>query len=220
MRSFRLGIEQGANGMETDIQKTRDGVLVLFHDDETDKILGVSGKISDYTYSELQSFTVKMYDGTDTNERIPTLREFLELVKGLGIALALEIKQDMIEKEVVDTVLEFGIEGSVTVTSFNFEHIKRVKQLAPEIRVGYLLGEPTDEAVSLLKSIGAEEICPAADRLKDSDVARLRANGLAIRAWGVFNMELAGKMIDLDIDGMTANFPDLCIEHLKKQGKM
>ncbi len=219
MKSFKLGIEQGANGIETDIQKTKDGVLVLFHDDETGKILGIDGKISDYTYSELQEHTVKMYDGSDTNEKIPTLKEFLEFVKQLNLTLALEIKQDGIEKDVIDMVLKFGIENNVTITSFEFEHIRRTKELLPSLRVGYLIGGITDEIVEKLKKIGAEEICPKAELLTAEDVKKMKQLGFDIRAWGVFNLEIAKHMIDMDIDGMTANFPDSCIEYLKKEGK-
>ncbi len=217
MRSFRLGVSQGANGIETDIQRTRDGVLVLFHDDDTDKILGVSGKISDYTYSELQEFTVRMYDGTETNEKIPKLEEFLEFVMGTDLTLALEIKQDGIEKEVVDAVKDHGLADKVTVTSFEFEHIRRVKELMPSLRVGHLIGEITEERIEALRGIGAEEICPKAELITEDDVKHLRALGFSIRAWGVFNIGSAKRMIDLEIDGMTANFPDLCIEYLKQK---
>ncbi len=219
MKSFRLGVEQGANGIETDIQRTKDGILVLFHDDNTDEILGVSGKISDYTYSELQNFTVKMYDGTETEERIPTLIEFFEFIKELDLTLALEIKQDGIEADVIDMVLEFGIENRVTVTSFEFDHVRRIKEIYPSLRVGHLIGKVTDDTIARLIKIGAEEICPKAELLTEFDIKKLRSQGFNIRAWGIFNMELAKKMIHSEIDGMTANFPDLCIEYLKEQGK-
>ena len=56
--SFRKGLEMGANGIETDVQKTKDGVVVLFHDDTLNRVTGKSGSIADYTYSELLEFDV------------------------------------------------------------------------------------------------------------------------------------------------------------------
>jgi len=53
MSAFYLGLRMGANGIETDIQRTGDGILVLFHDDTLDRVTGQSGKIADYTYEQL-----------------------------------------------------------------------------------------------------------------------------------------------------------------------
>ena len=59
MLSFYTGIYMGANGIETDVQVTKDGVLVLFHDDTLNRILGIDGSIKDYTYEELRTYNVK-----------------------------------------------------------------------------------------------------------------------------------------------------------------
>ena len=53
LSSFYLGLMQGANGIETDVQRTKDGVLVLFHDNTLDRVSNVSGNLSEYTYEEL-----------------------------------------------------------------------------------------------------------------------------------------------------------------------
>ena len=54
LSSFYLGLLQGANGIETDVQKTKDGVLVLFHDDTLDRVSNKQGKLCDYTWDELK----------------------------------------------------------------------------------------------------------------------------------------------------------------------
>jgi glycerophosphoryl diester phosphodiesterase len=53
LAAFYLGLEMGADGIETDIQRTSDGILVLFHDDNMMRICGLPKSISDYTYQEL-----------------------------------------------------------------------------------------------------------------------------------------------------------------------
>ena len=58
MSAFYLGLRRGANGIETDVQRTKDGVLVLFHDDTLKRVTGQEGSIQDYTYEELQGFDV------------------------------------------------------------------------------------------------------------------------------------------------------------------
>ena len=66
LSSFYLGLLQGANGIETDVQKTKDGVLVLFHDDTIDRVSDGEGKLSDYTFEELRN--VKMSIDIAKNE--------------------------------------------------------------------------------------------------------------------------------------------------------
>ena len=58
MSSFYLGLHMGANGIETDVRRTKDGTLVLFHDATLDRVCGVSGELTDYTYEELTKISV------------------------------------------------------------------------------------------------------------------------------------------------------------------
>ena len=77
LSSFYAGVDMGANGIENDVQRTKDGVLVIFHDDTIDRVTDGSGKVSDYTYEELLKFTVKneKYNRAD---KIMTFEEFLK----------------------------------------------------------------------------------------------------------------------------------------------
>ena len=74
MLSFYTGVQMGANGIETDVQRTKDGILVLFHDDLIKRVTGKEGSIADYTYEELRSFDVNTGALSD---KIPTFEEFL-----------------------------------------------------------------------------------------------------------------------------------------------
>ena len=68
LSSFYLGLMQGANGLETDVQKTRDGVLILFHDDTLDRVTDHTGKVSDYTWEELKKVKVSQIVGDDSQD--------------------------------------------------------------------------------------------------------------------------------------------------------
>lgn len=59
MMAFYMGMQMGANGIETDVRRTRDGLLVLFHDETLTRVTGAEGSIADYTYDELQKLLVK-----------------------------------------------------------------------------------------------------------------------------------------------------------------
>jgi glycerophosphoryl diester phosphodiesterase len=92
LSAFYLGIFQGANGIETDVKRTKDGVLVLFHDDILDKKTNASGNISDFTYRELLQFDVtgKQPDKSK-KDKIPTLEDFLKYFAFRHIAFAVEL---------------------------------------------------------------------------------------------------------------------------------
>ena len=107
MSSFYLGLLQGANGIETDVQKTKDGYLVLFHDSTVDRVTDSHGKISDYTLNELQK--LKVYGNCTTGffDRIVTLEDFLNTFSKYDIAFALELKGKGVEKETLELTIRF-----------------------------------------------------------------------------------------------------------------
>ncbi len=212
--SFYLGLLQGANGIETDVQKTKDGVLVLFHDDTLDRVSNMQGKLSDYTWDELKD--IKIYGSCTTGfyDRIVTLREFLERFSQYDINFAIELKGADVEKETLEMVKEFGIMKKTTFTSFCYEYIKKIKELDSSARVGWLTSSVDDEAIKCLLEIGGEEIAPKAELVTEELIKKWKKAGLGVRAWGVFNIALMKKMCALGVDGMTVNFPDRLQEYL------
>lgn len=214
LSSFYLGLLQGANGIETDVQKTKDGVLVLFHDDRVDRVSDGSGKLCDFTYAQLCQLKIYGNSTTGFYDRIVTLREFLEKFSRYDIKFAIELKGADVEAETLAMAKEFGIMEKTTFTSFHFEYIKKMKELDKSARVGWLT-EPTDEdPEKKLLEIGGEEIAPRADTITAELVEAWRKAGLGVRAWGVSGVLLMKKMCALKVDGMTVNFPDRLREFL------
>jgi len=217
LSSFYLGLLQGANGIETDVRRTRDGVLVLFHDAALERATDSSGEIESYTSEELRR--VKVYGKCESGfyDRIPTLREFLEKFHTYDISFAIELKGAGVEDETLLMVKEFGLMDRVTFTSFTFEHIERIKALDHTARVGWLRSEVTREMIEELLRIGGEEIAPKAVIVTPELMREWRALGLGVRAWGVSSEELMIKMCELGVDGMTVNFPDKLKQYLENK---
>lgn len=214
LSSFYLGLLQGANGIETDVQKTKDGVLVLFHDNTLDRVSNVSGRLCDYTMSQLKDIKIFGNCTTGFYDRIITLREFLEKFSSFDINFAIELKGADVEKETLEMVKEFGIMNKTTFTSFHFEYIKKIKELDPSARVGWLVSSIDDNVMEQLAEIHGEEIAPKAELLSDEVIRTFRNRGFGVRAWGVSNITLMKKMCMLGVDGMTVNFPDRLYEYL------
>lgn len=214
LSSFYLGLLQGANGIETDVQKTKDGVLVLFHDDTVDRVSDGSGKLSDYTWEELKNLKIYGNNTTGFYDRIMTLRAFFEVFSQYDIQFAIELKGLDVEEETLNMVKEFDILHKVTFTSFQFDYIKRIKQLDSTARVGWLTYSSNENVMHQLTEIGGEEIAPDAGTVTAELISQWKAAGFGVRAWGVTNVSLMKKMCLLGVDGMTVNFPDRLQQYL------
>jgi len=208
LSSFYLGLLQGANGIETDVQRTRDGVLVLFHDDTVDRVSDGVGRVCDYTLEELKKLKIYGNSTTGFYDRVVTFREFLEKFSPYDISFAIELKGAGVEEDSLRMIEEFGLLERTTFTSFYFDYIKKIKELNPKARVGWLIGEVGEDKMNALMEIGGEELAPKAEDITEELMTAWRANGLGVRAWGVLNIALMKKMCRLGVDGMTVNFPD------------
>jgi len=209
MAAFRLGLEMGANGIETDIQRTADGVLVLFHDKTLKRIVGLDRQVSDLTYNELQELDFGRHMGPRyENEAIVTLDAFLDSFTRLEVHLALEIKQAGIERAVLESIARHGCRSQVVVTSFIWESLADVRRLDPDISLGFLTGQIDSDVLARLATIGIHQICPRAATLTPELVGQARRQGFSVRAWGVADPSLMEKALDFGVDGMTVNFPD------------
>lgn len=202
--SFYNGIYMGANGIETDVQKTKDGVLVLFHDDTITRVTGKEGAIKDYTFAELQEFDVRKNGFKD---KIPAFEDFLIHFGHFPLTFAIELKTD-VAKETADMLRKYNMQEKTVVTSFNFNYIKEFKKYAPEFKIGWLVKEINHKVIADLLEIGGEEICPKAELLTEETVKDFHAKGLNVRAWGVFNTDIMEHTVNCGADGMTVNFPD------------
>ncbi len=206
--SFYTGLFMGANGIETDVQMTKDGVLVLFHDDTITRLTGEAGKVSEYTLEELRQFTFEKNGLTD---KIAVFEDFLKQYAFRDIAFAIEIKQLGIEKEVAELLRKYDMQKKTVVTSFIPEAIQSIKEYAPELRVGLLKNGVDEDTLTFLKRIGAEEICPFSQEITPEKVEAWHKQGFNVRPWGVGNEYWMHHVYDCNADGMTVNFPDkLC----------
>lgn len=215
--SFYLALWQGANGIETDVRKTKDGVLVLFHDAALDRVSTGSGDISNYTYADLRE--IQIVGGKDNSiyDRIVRLEDFLRHFMFRKLAFAIELKQVNIEKETIDMLERFHACEKVTLTSFDFQSIKNAKAYCPKYRVGYLTPVVDDNVFDMMREIKGEEVCPNAQTITKDLVERCHQLGFSVRAWGVSDENLMASIYELGVDGMTVNFPDLLVKYLRSR---
>ena len=205
MEAFHLGIRMGANGIETDVQRTKDGILVLFHDDTILRMTGKPGKIQDYTYDELLTMPVSNYG---LSGRIPRLEEFLEAFAHLDLQFAIEFKEAFTEQQTIDLLDRFQMQEKTVLTSFKLECLMRAKLYAPQYKAGYLTDDVNPMVIKVLKTMGVEQVCPKGKLITPDLVEQLHGEGFSVRPWGVKSEARMQAIYDAGVDGMTVNFPD------------
>ena len=209
--AFYLGIYMGANGIETDVQLTKDGVAVLFHDDSLMRMTGQEGSICDYTFDQLQKFCVKKNGYYD---KLVKLEDFIKHFYFLDITFAIELKQTGTAKVTADLLRKYNIVNKVVITSFIFDELREVRAYAPEFKTGYLTNNIDDNLLAEMKALGIDEICPEAHLTTSDIVSKWHTMGFNVRAWGIYNEELMKQAYDSGCDGMTVNFPDRLNEYI------
>ena len=141
--AFQKAIDLGVDGFEMDVQLSRDGEVVVFHDETLDRVTGYHGYLRDLTVSELKRLDASSgFRGLYGKNEIPTLREFLELVAPTELIVNMELKNNrqyypQLEEKVIALVRAFGMEKRVIFSSFNNVSILRCRRLATEIDAGF-----------------------------------------------------------------------------------
>ena len=216
LRSFYAGLEMRADGMETDIQRTLDGVLVLHHDDSIRRITGHEGSVKDYSYEQLLEMDFGAFKGEQfRGERIVRLDTFLIHFARRGLKLALEIKQAGIEQDCLAMVDRYHCREDVIFTSFHWESVAEMRRLDGDIMLGFLTGEITPEMLDQLEKHRIQQICPRVDLVGEESMKLATERGFSVRFWGVKNVERMMRALELGGgDGMTVNFPDRLAEAL------
>ncbi len=137
----------GITGIETDVQLSKDGEVVVFHDEHTGRVTDGTRNVQDYTLAELQKLHIQSVGGETTT--IPTLKQMLELLKPYceenGLLINIELKTSVIrypgiEQKVIDIVREYGLEKYIVYSSFLADSIKLIKELMPSAKTGMLSG--------------------------------------------------------------------------------
>lgn len=216
MASFYLGLELGANGIETDVRETSDGVLVLFHDESTLRLTGEDIMVAEMTYDELYSKDLGSHKSKKyANEKVVTLDDFLKYFSAKEIELAIEIKSSNIEKKVVDLIYKYNCSKKVTITSFQFEILKKIREFDQNIKLGFLTKTLRKNIMNELLLYNINQYCPMIDLVTKEMVEEAHGLGLTVRTFSIKSVELMNKAIACGVDGMTINFPEKLYEALK-----
>ena len=220
MLAFRKAIEAGADGIELDIHESRDGQLVIIHDENLVRTTGIDGIVSDFTLAELTKTRASRTKSDAFDTPIPSFEEFCDFASNGSFITNVEIKtnnqwyQD-IEHKAVDMIRAFGLQDRIIFSSFNWISVMRAKQLAPEIPCGFLYdGNKHLHLAPQTKDAGIQFMHPDFALLDDDIVAECRENGIGLNVWTINEESQMRRLIDWDVNAAITNYPDMCLRLL------
>ena len=227
LAAFRAGTDQGADLIEIDVQRSADGELVVIHDTNLARTTNVEDlfpdrapwNVSDFTAAEMQTLDAGSWKGAQfTGEKLPTFAEAIEVIRKSGSGMLLEIKAPElytgIEAAVSAALRESRgyVQSAVgqdklVVQSFNFDSMKTFTELEPTVPVG-LLGTPTIDQLPELAT-WADQINPFHASIDAAYVAEVHRLGMDVLVWTVNTEADMVRAINLGVDGVITNRPDV-----------
>ncbi len=210
--AFQKAINAHADYFELDVHQSKDGKLVVIHDYEVDRTSSnnAKGKISQLTYSELQNVKVgfsEKYGEKYSNEKIPTLKEVLQLAKG-KINVCIEIKVHDIEEKVLALINSLGMNDEVIIFSFHYDVLTKIRTLDSKIPILYLIDYANLKTIDYAKLIHANAIGVGYATMPSEKMIKLaHTNGIEIWKWTVNKEEQMKELVNIGLDGIITNFP-------------
>jgi glycerophosphoryl diester phosphodiesterase len=209
LAAFQVAANLGIDGVEFDVQLTKDGHPIVFHDDEVQRVTDGTGQVIDLTLSELETLDAgATFAPQFRGERIASLREALDFLRGADLLLFIELKAPWrypgIEEAVVNLVREFELVDRALVSTFHYPALYALHGLAPEIALAELWFDrlPHDDEITFNTIDALDSLCTP------EQIARLHRRGVTVTAWTVNDLDLARDLMNAGIDGLTTDYPD------------
>ncbi|WP_407270810.1 glycerophosphodiester phosphodiesterase [Radiobacillus sp. PE A8.2] len=218
--AFEKAIELGATGIETDVQMTRDGELVLIHDESLQRTTGINSLVKDISYDLIKDADAGSWFHQDfSTVRIPKLAELLELVKDTNVTINIELKNGILfyptlEEKVIELIRTYGITDRVILSSFNHYSLVKVKEIAPEITTGVLFMEGLYQPWNYAKQLGATALHAITYATQPELVAEARNYGIIYNTFTVNNKIQMEQLISGGVAGIITDYPDRLAEVL------
>ncbi|WP_226667631.1 glycerophosphodiester phosphodiesterase [Metabacillus litoralis] len=219
MLSFKEAMKAGADGIELDVQMTKDGVLVVIHDETVDRTTNGTGFIKDLTSDEITKldacFSFSQYSGKSF---IPTLEEVLKWAVTLPtIILNIELKNGIVEypemeEKTISLILKYKLEDKVILSSFNHYSLVNCKSISPDIETAALYMEGLYKPWEYARSIGADSLHPHFYAAKNSIIKEAQACGVAVRPFTVNDRGVMKQLIHEKVAAIITDYPERALE--------
>ncbi|PKR78918.1 glycerophosphodiester phosphodiesterase [Halalkalibacillus sediminis] len=219
--AFELAYELGADGIELDVQLSKDQIPVIIHDENLRRTTNGSGFVQDYTFEELSQFDAgswfsKHYQST----KIPSLEQFLRWVEPKNLIVNIELKTNVLEyqgiEEIIDGLInQFNLSDRTIVSSFNDATIRNLRNINEDLTLAWLTKKRWRDITQLLKDIGANDIHIKSTLLPSGMRKSIQEHEIPFRVYTVNRPITMRKCWQLGADGIVTDVPDIAKKTLQ-----
>jgi glycerophosphoryl diester phosphodiesterase len=199
LNSFRKALELGANAVELDVRQSKDGKLILSHDENLKRVFGSDVPVSQATWKELKQLT---------GSKILTLEEALDFLDSKVDKILVELKETGYEKKVLDIILKEKLQNRVIVVSFHEDVLAAMRSLHNKIETGLIYARSRNP-VDAAKRLGAGYLLPLYRFVHTKDVEKAHKNNLKVIVWTINTKEEAREYSAKGVDGIASDKPDI-----------
>lgn len=241
MYAFEKAVETGADVLEMDAHITKDGEIVLMHDEEVDRTTDGTGLIEDLTLSELKQLDAAYTWSNDKGKtfpyrgqgiQVPTLDELFQKFPQMRYVIEIKLTQNPIDKPLCDLIREHNMQDQVMIASFHDEAMRSFRAICPEVATSasrtevrnfvllgkiFLSGFIAPQYQSIQPPYDPEESMNI-PIMTERFVREAHAKNIRVEPWTVDEPGLMKQYIEWGVDGIMTDRPDIMIEVLKELG--
>ena len=242
LSAFEKAVEIGADVLEMDAHITKDGQIVLMHDEKVDRTTDGTGLIENLSLSELKKLDAAYQWSNDEGKtfpyrgqgiQVPTLEELFQKFPQIRYVIEIKLTQNPIDKPLCDLIRKYSMQDKVVIASFHDQAMQDFRKTCPEVATSASRGEVTKFVLlgkvflSGLIAPGYQSIQPPYDPSESMNIPIMtkrfireaHAKNVAVEPWTVDDPQLMKQYIEWGVDGIMTDRPDLMIEVLKEIGQ-
>jgi glycerophosphoryl diester phosphodiesterase len=222
--SFREAVRHGAGWLEFDIRFSKDDVPIVIHDPSLKRTTNGRGQVRERTLAELRRLDAGSWFGAKfAAERIPTLDDLLKLASRVHLNLEIKARSAPAERAaelVWGRVREAGVHDRVLVTSFDVKILRALREIAPDVPLGFPWESGLRDPVRRALSLGCRMMLLDVAALSEKRVRRCREAGLDVWVYTVNDPEEMRRVMDLGVGGLVTDRPDLLSELVRQDAQL
>jgi glycerophosphoryl diester phosphodiesterase len=223
--AFKKAIDLGVDMIELDVHLSKDGQVVVIHDDTLNRTTNGKGKVANYTLNELKQLDAGSWFGNQfSGEKIPTLKEVLELTRG-QMLLNIELKigelgqytmMDLTDRSLQE-VEKTGVLNQVIFASFAPSAIDRIIGKNPKIPVALIYNQSWTFPQEVTGGRSIPVLSCSGKVLTQTNISKTHQRGMKVIAWTLNTEEHMQHFLNMGVDGIVTDYPDRLIKILQKR---
>lgn len=224
LEAFRLAMDMGADGFELDVHMSKDGELVVIHDESVDRTTDGTGLIKDLTLAQLKALDASNHMEKYRGAKIPTLSEVYDLIRDTNHIVNVEIKTDEcfypgMEEKCLALAKEKGVEERILYSSFNHHTLLKMRTLKLDARLGMLFGDILLKPWEYAKQLNVDYLHPMKMNIYVPDFGdETRKAGFGINMWTINDEETMRECLKQGA-GIITNYPDVAVALREKNAR-